>query len=238
MAQLKVIKTEEITDIIDRLKCLNNYIKCALSDTSNLPEKQQLILKQKVATHAQNEFKEVSKVIAEDLVPVLESATSQYSQYISLLKVPGRVEDIPGYLVKVAQVIFGGPASQLASILTSYVEPISKLTAELQKTKTLTVPTMYTNNIINLQVPDTSIPEIKDPGGSLPSDPDTPGGPDTPSDPDTPDLSKYALKTDIPTKLSQLDNDINATSLSTVYSGLDNIFKLVDIIEVKDNQGE
>ena len=82
------------------------------------------------------------------------------------------------------------------------------------------------NNIINLQVPDTSIPEIKDPGGSLPSDPDTPGGPDTPSDPDTPDLSKYALKTDIPTKLSQLDNDINATSLSTVYSGLDNIFKL------------
>ena len=229
MAQLKVIKTEEITDIIDRLKCLNNYIKCALSDTSNLPEKQQLILKQKVATHAQNEFKEVSKVIAEDLVPVLESATSQYSQYISLLKVPGRVEDIPGYLVQVAQVIFGGPASQLASILTSYVEPISKLTAELQKIKTLTVPTMYTNNIMNLQVPDTSIPEIKDPEGP------SPGDPVIPSDPDIPDLSKYALKTDIPTKLSQLDNDINATSLSTVYSGLDSIFKLVDIIEMKDN---
>lgn len=229
MTQLKVIKPEEITDIIDRLKCLNNYIKCALSDISNLPEKQQLILKQKVATYAQNEFKEASKIIAEELVPVLESATSQYSQYISLLKVPSKVEDIPGYLVKVAQVIFGGPASQLASILASYVEPISKLTAELQKIKTLTVPTMYTNNIINLQVPDTSIPEIKDPGGPSPSDPVTP------SDPNTPDLSKYALKTDIPTKLSQLDNDINATSLSTVYSGLDGIFKRVDIIEMKDN---
>lgn len=153
MTQLKAVKTEEIEDLTKRLKAINDYIQCAMSDLNSSSEQTKLILKQRVTTYAQQELDEVSKEVKDKIMPLIESATSKYSTYLSLLKIP-KLEEIPGYLVNLASILFGEQITQLGSILATYAEPISRLTAELNRTKNLTISTLSQNNIINLQMPD------------------------------------------------------------------------------------
>lgn len=153
MTQLKAVKTEEIEDLTKRLKAINDYIQCAMSDLNSSSEQTKLILKQRVTTYAQQELDEVSKEVKDKIMPLIESATSKYSTYLSLLKIP-KLEEIPSYLVNLASILFGEQITQLGSILATYAEPISRLTAELNRTKNLTISTLSQNNIINLQIPD------------------------------------------------------------------------------------
>lgn len=154
MATLKAITPQQINDITDRLRSINNYITNSLVEVQDAPTLTLLYLKRKLLEYAQKELNEVSKVITDKLKPVLDSATKNNTVLSLLTQIPTTPEQVVAYMPNLIQYLFGKQATNTISVLLSYAEPLMRLTAELQRTQGLVNSTIGTNSCFKVNTPD------------------------------------------------------------------------------------
>ena len=149
---MKAITPQDIDNIATSLQELNCYIQKATLEASTLYNDELLVLKQELSREVQKELQEVYSVIKDSIEPTVQSATNKLSTYTKLLNVPTKPEALPSYLVDVATAMFGPPQKELIELLANYVEPIARLTAEVQRASTITLPSVSSSNILSTDI--------------------------------------------------------------------------------------
>ena len=155
---------EDINDLANRIKDLNEYVQKTVKDSQYWSEQKILKTKEKLEKYISSEMSEVSKAVQEQIDPVIESITQLKSKYEDLLpeNVSGNLGHVISYLENVATELFLGPYNEILELLSSYAVPIKRLNAEMQKMSTITLASVNSakNNIIKVNPPNIPMPEI------------------------------------------------------------------------------
>lgn len=161
---MKVMSPQDVNDLADRVKELNDYIQKTLEDSQYWAENQILKKKEKLTKYMSSEMTKVSKAVAEQVDPVVKSITKLKDKYEELLpnNISGDLGDVINYLKKVATELFSGPYYEMAELLASYAVPIARLNAEMQKMSTISLKSVNStkNNIIKVKPPKIEMPKI------------------------------------------------------------------------------
>ena len=155
MPNLKVMKTEEIDEVTQRLRAINDCITLLLAEASgDVTTKAFLYLKRKALQYAQKELEEIGKIIIEKVEPIIKSALEQVAILQILTQIPTSPEEVVTYLPHLIEFLFGKPMANLISLLASYVEPIMRLASEIQRTQSLINQTIALGSSFKLKAPD------------------------------------------------------------------------------------
>lgn len=161
---MKVMSPEDINDLANRVKELNDYIQKTLEDSQYWTENQTLKKKEKLRKYMSTEMTKVSKVVENQVDPVVNSITKLKDKYEKLLpsEVSGDLGHVIGYLEDVATELFLGPYNEILKLLASYAIPITRLNAEMQKLSTISLKSVNLpkENIIKVKPPKIEMPEI------------------------------------------------------------------------------
>ena len=161
---MKVMSPQDVNDLADRVKELNDYIQKTLEDSQYWAENQILKKKEKLRKYMSNEMAKVSKAVEKQVDPVVNSITKLKKKYEKLLptKVSGDLGHVIGYLEDVATELFSGPYNEILELLASYAIPVARLNAEMQKLSTVSLKSVSLpkGNVIKVKPPKIVKPEI------------------------------------------------------------------------------
>ena len=159
---MKVMSPEDINDLANRVKELNDYIQKTLEDSQYWTENQILKKKEKLRKYMSTEMTKVSKVVENQVDPVVKSITKLRDKYEKLLPSKISADNVVGYLIDVATELFLGPYNEMLELLASYAIPIARLNAEMQKLSTISLKSVNLpkENIIKVKPPKIEMPEI------------------------------------------------------------------------------
>ena len=161
---MKVMSPQDVNDLADRVKEINDYIQKTLEDSQYWAEDQILKKKEKLRKYMSDEMTEVSKAVEEQVDPVVKSITKLKDKYENLLpeNISGDLGHVIGYLEDMASELFLGPYKEILELLASYAIPITRLNAEMQKLSTVSLKSVNLpkDNIIKIKPPKLEKPEI------------------------------------------------------------------------------